>query len=256
MYQFNSFKSTAEQMIENLEDKVFDLMREQSQPFLKLMSYYKCAMLELETKFKVLNEEYSLEYNRNPISSIKTRLKSPTSIKGKLRKIGLPLSVSAIEDNLNDVAGVRVVCMTPEDVYALADALLEQDDVRLITKKDYIKNPKENGYRSLHLIIETPIFLTNQKKMMRVEIQLRTIAMDCWASLEHQLRYKNSNGIGEDISSELLTCARLSAELDDRMGNLRKQADECAEANKKHYGNNQNPLFGLTEGLGENPFQK
>ena len=225
MNRFNNFKSTANQMIETIEDKVFDLMREQSEPFLKLMSYYKCAMLEIETKLKVLNEEYSLAYNRNPISAIKTRLKSPTSIKGKLRKIGVPLTISAIEDNLNDVAGVRVTCMTPDDVYTIANALLKQDDVNLITKKDYISNPKENGYRSLHLIIETPIFLTNEKKLMRVEIQLRTIAMDCWASLEHQLRYKNNHCLTDEISNELLKCAELSAELDFRMGKLRQKAD-------------------------------
>lgn len=227
MRQFDSLRNKAEQITVNIEDRVLDFMREQGQPFAELMSYYKCAILEIETKFRVLNEEYSLKHNHNPISSIKTRLKSPESIKGKLRKLNVPLSVAGIEENLNDVAGVRVTCMTPEEVYALADALLKQDDVTLIQKKDYIANPKENGYRSLHLIVETPIFLTNQKKMMRVEIQLRTIAMDCWASLEHQLRYKSDNGMAAEMSDELLKCAELSAELDFRMGELRKMADRA-----------------------------
>lgn len=228
MIPTSTFKNAAEQIAEALEDRAFDILREKSRPFTRLMSYYKCAMLEIETKFQVLNEEYSLTYNRNPISTIKTRLKSIDSIKGKLRKKELPLTVESIEQNLSDVAGVRVTCMTPEDVYMLAEALLKQDDVHLIEKKDYIKNPKENGYRSLHLIIETPIFLTDEKKMMRVEIQLRTIAMDCWASLEHQLRYKSGSADSGDMSAELLECARLSAELDLRMGRLRAKADNAA----------------------------
>lgn len=251
MNQFNGLKSTAEQIIDNFEDKMFDLMKEQSKPFVRLMSYYKCAMLEIETKFKVLNEEYSLEYNRNPINTIKTRLKSPASIKGKLKKNNVPFSVASIESNLNDVAGIRVTCATLQDVYKLADALLKQDDVSLIKKKDYIQNPKENGYRSLHLIVEIPIFLTNEKKMMRVEIQLRTIAMDCWASLEHQLRYKTENDSAGDMSGELLKCAELSAELDYRMGKLRQQADEAAE-NENRNGEKKNPLFELAEKWGNN----
>lgn len=206
---------------EHIEDTFFDLLKEQAAPFERLMRYYKCAMLEIETKLKVLNEEYSLAYNRNPINTIKTRLKSASSIKGKLRKKGLSLSIDAIEENLNDVAGVRVTCMTVNDVYAIADALLKQDDINLIKMKDYIKNPKPNGYRSLHLIVETPIFLSDEKKQMRVEIQLRTIAMDCWAALEHQLRYKCAEKeLSELTGYELLKCAELSAELDARMGKL------------------------------------
>jgi len=189
--------------------------------FVKLMSYYKCAMMELETKLNVLNEEFSLRHDRNPINSIKTRLKKPQSIKEKLNKNSLPYSIESIEENLNDVAGVRVCCSFIEDVYMLADALLKQDDITLINMKDYIKNPKKNGYRSLHLIISIPIFLANEKKSMRVEIQLRTIAMDFWASLEHQLRYKKDRDFTEDMAAELLECANMSAELDEKMSNLR-----------------------------------
>ena len=181
--------------------------------------------MEVETKFNVLNEEYSLQYDRNPISSIKTRLKSPISIKEKLERNDFPVTTESIEQNLADVAGIRVICSFPEDVYALANALLRQDDIQLVKKKDYIKNPKENGYRSLHLIVAVPIFLSCEKRIMHVEIQLRTIAMDFWASLEHQIRYKKDTEFTEDMMKELYECARVSAELDMRMDELRKKCD-------------------------------
>ena len=193
--------------------------------FNKLMAYYKCAIMEIETKFNVLNEEYSLQYDRNPISSIKTRLKSPVSIKEKLARHDYPMTTKSIEENLNDVAGIRVICSFPEDVYALANALLRQDDIVLVKKKDYIKNPKENGYRSLHLIVAVPIFLSCEKRIMHVEIQLRTIAMDFWASLEHQLRYKKDTEFTKDMMKELYECAKISADLDTRMDELRKRCD-------------------------------
>ena len=179
-----------------------------------------------DLKLNVLNQEFSLRYDRNPISSIKTRLKKPMSIRGKLERRGLAVSVENIEQHLNDVAGVRVVCSFPEDVRTLAKALLKQDDVILIEKKDYILNPKPNGYRSLHLIVAVPIFLAHEKRTMRVEIQLRTIAMDFWASLEHQLRYKKDVDFTEDMAKELKFCADLSAELDRRMDALREQVQE------------------------------
>ena len=200
-----------------------DNTMQQYQAFSKLMAYYRCAMMEIETKFNVLNVEYSLRYDRNPISGIRTRLKSPVSIREKLTRRGIPVSVENIESVLNDVAGVRVVCSFPEDVYTIADALLQQDDVELIEKKDYILNPKSNGYRSLHLIVAVPIYLAHEKRKMRVEIQLRTIAMDFWASLEHQLRYKKDVNFTEDMAKELKFCADLSAELDRRMDSLREQ---------------------------------
>lgn len=190
--------------------------------YASLMSYYKCAMMEVETKFNVLNEEFSLRYDRNPINSIKSRLKSPKSIIDKLEKKNCKPSIANIEAKLNDIAGVRVCCSFIEDVYLLSDALLKQDDVRLIEKKDYIKNPKPNGYRSLHLIIAVPIFLANEKREMKVEIQLRTIAMDFWASLEHQMRYKKDIVFTEEMQRELFSCAEVSADLDRRMSELRK----------------------------------
>lgn len=189
----------------------------------KIMAYYKCAMMEIETKFNVLNEEFSLRYDRNPINGMKSRIKKMTSIVEKLERKGLPISLESIENGLNDVAGIRVICSFADDVYMLADALLKQDDITLIEKKDYIANPKPNGYRSLHLIVSVPIFLAHEKKSMKVEIQLRTIAMDSWASLEHQLRYKKDYTGLETMAEELLHCASLSAELDRRMDALRKK---------------------------------
>lgn len=207
------------------DEATLEWMQKKSREFMKIMAYYRCALMEIETKFNVLNQEYSLQHDRNPINSIKGRLKSISSIQEKLRRKNLPVSLSAIEENLNDVAGIRVICSFPEDVYALAEALLKQDDITLIAKKDYIANPKPNGYRSLHLIVSVPIFLASEKRVMKVEIQLRTIAMDCWATLEHQLRYKKDFDFTEDMAQELLECARISTELDRRMDALRNRLD-------------------------------
>lgn len=205
-----------------------DDMLEKSKNWLKeyrtLMAYYRCAIMEIETKFNVLNEEFSLRYDRNPINSIQTRLKSHESIHEKMQRKGLPLKLDLIEENLMDIAGVRVICAFPDDVYMLEEALLKQDDITLIKRKDYIANPKENGYRSLHLIVAVPIFLAREKRIMNVEIQLRTIAMDSWASLEHQLRYKKDVEFTEAMANELLYCAKLSAELDAKMDALQAQA--------------------------------
>ena len=206
--------------IDSLQD---DLLREQYEAFTKLMAYYRCAMMEIETKLNVLNQEFSLRLDRNPISSIKSRLKSPASIREKLTRRGIDVTVDNIEACLNDVAGVRVICAFPEDVRTLAKALLKQDDVELIERKDYILNPKANGYRSLHLIVGVPIYLAHEKRKMRVELQLRTIAMDFWASLEHQLRYKKDVVFTDEMAKELKFCADLSAELDRRMDALREQ---------------------------------
>lgn len=208
--------------IRQIDTNDVETINERLQDFNTMMAYYRCAIMEIETKFNVLNEEFSLQYDRNPINGMKSRLKSLPSIKGKMERKGLPFTVEAIEENLNDIAGIRVVCSFPNDVYLLADALLKQDDITLVRKKDYIENPKPNGYRSLHLIVSVPIFLAKEKKPMKVEIQLRTIAMDFWASLEHQLRYKKDFEFTADMANELLYCADLSAELDSRMEKLRK----------------------------------
>lgn len=190
------------------------------------MSYYRCAMKEVETKFNVLDEELSLEYDRNPIESIKTRLKSPESITEKLSKKGILPTVENIEQQVNDIAGVRVICSFPSDIYMLSEAFLKQDDVRLIQKKDYIANPKPNGYRSLHLIVEIPIFLHDKKKLMKVEVQFRTISMDWWASLEHKISYKKDLDSDEEIRKELLECAEMGALLDGKMESIHKKVTD------------------------------
>ena len=208
--------------IDSIDEAAITEAQQKMQDFNRLMSYYKCAIMEIETKFKVLNEEYSLQYDRNPISGIHTRLKSLPSMREKLSRKGLPLSISAIEENLNDVAGIRVICSFPEDVNTLTDAFLAQDDITLIQKKDYITHPKSNGYRSMHLIVSVPIFLAEEKRRMTAEVQIRTIAMDCWASLEHQLLYKKDRPFTDEMAVELNECAELSAELDARMDSLRR----------------------------------
>lgn len=203
----------------------FDYIQEKTLELQRLMAYYQCAIMEIETKFKVLDTQFSLQHDRNPINTIKSRLKSFPSIIEKLERYNYPFTVTSIEENLSDIAGIRVVCSFLDDVYLLSDALLKQDDITLIQKKDYIASPKENGYRSLHLIVSVPIFLENEKRMMKVEIQLRTIAMDCWASLEHQLKYKKEAIFTKEMQDSLQACAKLSLELDNRMDELRKKAE-------------------------------
>ena len=195
-------------------------------PFMELMSRYRCAMMEVETKLRVLDEEFSITYNRNPFETIKSRLKKPMSIIEKMKRKGVSLSVENIERTLNDIAGVRVICSFPDDIYALADMLVRQVDIRLIEKKDYIRNPKPNGYRSLHLIVEVPIFLSDRKIPMRVEVQFRTIAMDFWASLEHKLKYKKNIDNPDEIARELAECAEVISSMDERMQLIRDQIEK------------------------------
>ena len=202
------------------KNEIKTLMQNYALPYRELMSYYRCAMMEVETKFNVLNEELSLQYDRNPIETIKTRLKSPDSILEKLHRKNHPVTVDSIEQNLNDIAGVRVICAVPSDIYQLEEAFPKQDDIRLVERKDYIANPKSNGYRSLHLIVEIPIFLHDHKRLMRVEVQFRTISMDWWASLEHKIRYKKGLQESDHVDQELFECAKMSAELDSRMEKL------------------------------------
>lgn len=211
-----------------------ELIREASREIVAIMARYRCAIMEIETKFKVLDEQFTMQRERSSIETIKTRLKSPDSILGKIKRKGLPLTLESLEKNVSDVAGVRVVCPFLEDVYFLGDCLLAQDDIRLVERKDYIKNPKPNGYRSLHLIVEVPIFLAEEKRWMKVEVQLRTIAMNFWASLEHQMRYKKDlpEDVSEALANELLDCANVSADLDMRMQHTRQSIDEALAATK------------------------
>lgn len=210
-----------------MTDSILSEIRTWGKDYMRLMSYYSSAMLEIETKFKVLNIEFNGKFDRNPIESIKTRLKSPKSIVEKMGRIGVPVSAANIEKELSDVAGVRVICSFVDDIYRLADMLALQDDVYILKTKDYIKNPKPSGYRSLHLIVETPIFLSNEKRFMRVEIQLRTIAMDFWASLEHKLRYKKDipEAHAKEIAQQLINCAQVVSDTDRQMLEIRRQIE-------------------------------
>ena len=197
--------------------------------FRELMMMYNCAIREVRTKLEVLNDELSIRNSRNPIEFIESRIKRPLSIVDKLKRYGEPVNVESIERSLNDVAGIRVICPFIDDIYSVADMLLSQDDITLIKKKDYIENPKPNGYRSLHLIVETPIFLHDQKRMRRVEVQFRTISMDWWASLEHKIYYKFEGNAPEYISRDLRECAGIVGQLDAKMLSLNEAILEAKE---------------------------
>ena len=194
--------------------------------FNRLMMEYHFAIMEVETRLKVLNEEFSHKYKRNPFESIKSRLKSPESIYDKLERKGYPLTVENIRKHLTDVAGLRVICSFPDDIYRLANLFTRQGDILLLKKKDYIQNPKNNGYRSLHLILSVPIFLSSEIKYVKTEIQFRTIAMDFWASLEHKMKYKNNVDNAEEIVAQLRDCADTIENLDYQMQNIRDKIDK------------------------------
>lgn len=224
-------KKMTDCMIENIsyEDLMNvenpELLLKKMEPFNRLMMMYQSANMEVETKLAILNAEFSLNYNRNPFESIKSRIKSPISIIEKIKRKEIPFSMENIEENIHDIAGIRITCSFPEDIYTVRNLLLNQDDIHLFNEKDYIKNPKANGYRSLHLILEVPIYLSEEKRYMKVEIQLRTIAMDAWASLEHKLKYKQDIENADLIAEKLKECADISTELDFRMQEIRKEID-------------------------------
>lgn len=197
--------------------------------FRMLMTYYECAILEVRTKLDVLNNEFKANKLRNPIETIKSRIKSPSSIMEKLERKGCEMTVDSIKNNLDDVAGVRVICSFVDDIYKVAEMLTKQDDVKVISQKDYIKNPKKNGYRSFHLVIEIPIFLSNEKKPIRVEVQIRTIAMDFWASLEHEIHYKKFTNSNAEAVKQLSECADIIYETDIRMMSIRKKLIDSEE---------------------------
>ncbi len=207
--------------IKNSED-----IQKQFHDFEQLMMMYNCAIKEVLTKFEVLNDDMSLQRKRNPIEMIKSRVKRPESIAAKMRKRGLDISITSMMDNIHDVAGVRVICSFVDDIYEIADMLSSQDDITVIEVKDYIKNPKKNGYRSYHMIVEIPVFFSSKKQNVKVEIQLRTIAMDFWASLEHKMKYKKDAQGMDFVESELKKCADSIAENDIRMQEINRMIEE------------------------------
>lgn len=210
--------------------QVPDALISQAREFQQAMMMYTCAIREVKTKLEVLNDELSIKNQRNPIEMIKSRVKKPISIVEKLQRRNLPVTLESMMNNLDDVAGIRVICSFVDDIYSVANMLVSQDDITVIAIKDYIKNPKPNGYRSYHLIIEIPVFFSEEKKNLRVEVQIRTIAMDFWASLEHDIRYKaDRSRLPAGINEEMLACAGKIAEIDRQMQDM-YQRIKAAEA--------------------------
>ena len=185
--------------------------------FQEIMMIYESAIKQLETKLEILNKEYKVTGRRNPIETIKSRIKSPDSIAKKLEKKGLSVNFKTMTENLQDIAGVRVICPYISDIYNVKDILLKQPDIKLVEQKDYIENPKPSGHRSLHLVVEIPVYLRQTEHKVKVEIQLRTIAMDFWASLEHELKYKNEQKIPDSVRRELFRVAETIAVTDREM---------------------------------------
>lgn len=201
------------------------------QKFQELMMRYNAAIREVRTKFEVLNDEFSFRNSRNPIESITSRIKKPVSIAEKLRRMGCPLTLKSVSENLNDIAGIRVICSFIDDIYMVAELLARQDDITVVRVKDYIQKPKPNGYRSYHMIVEVPVFFSDGKRPMRVEIQLRTVAMDFWASLEHQMKYKQDSADRPEIAAELKSCAETIAATDARMRGIRRRIEALQKKN-------------------------
>ena len=191
--------------------------------FQEIMMMYRCAIKEVQTKLENLNDELSTKRQRNPINTIKSRIKTPQSIYEKIQRKGMEMNMDTLLNDMHDIAGIRVVCSFIDDIYAIANMLTLQDDITLIKIKDYIKEPKDNGYRSLHLVVEIPVFLSDRKQMMKVEVQIRTIAMDFWASLEHQIHYKKMDSAPITIIEDLKKCADNIYETDIEMQGIRKR---------------------------------
>lgn len=214
-----------EELIERISanEKAIEWLQESSLGVRRLMDFYESAMLEVESKFEMLNEEISLQYGRNPISNIQSHLRPVHNIIEMMRQNDYPITLYSMEENMHDIARVLVICAFPEDIYTLRCAFLQQEDVTLLREKDYIRHPKASGYRSLHLFIEIPVFFLHQKRIVKVEVQMRTIAMELWASLDNQLRYRKKRFVSDETVAELLECADITTDLDQRMDALQRK---------------------------------
>ncbi|WP_296878766.1 GTP pyrophosphokinase family protein [Thomasclavelia sp.] len=202
--------------------------------FFILQQVYEAGIKEIRTKLEILDDEFKIKHDHNPIHHMEYRLKSLDSIVNKLRKRNLEVSLESMNTNLTDIAGVRVICNYVSDVYRIADLLVKQSDIKLIKRKDYIKHPKDNGYRSLHLVVEVPIFLAQKVQPITVEIQIRTIAMDFWASLEHHLRYKAENEVPDGVRDELIECAKTISQLDYKMQGIHEELNKAKQRQKNN----------------------
>ena len=208
-----------------------DEFRRMVDDFFTVQCRYQAAIREVQTKLEILDDEFQMRHSRNPIHHMHSRMKTIQSMMEKLRRKNAELNIESAVENLTDIAGIRVICSYVQDVYAVANLLTSQDDVHLVRVRDYIQKPKENGYRSLHLIVEVPVFLAEGRVMVPVEVQIRTIAMDFWASLEHSLRYKAADGVPEEISAELKQTAMDIAALDQRMQSIHDRVEALASKN-------------------------
>lgn len=225
------------------KDKPLNLeqIRKLKQEFTRFMMSYKFAMDEVKTKIDILNQEFNYIHEYNPIEHVKTRLKTPESILKKVYRKGYELSLDSIKENIHDIAGIRIICSFVSDIYKISQMLAKQEDIQVIMYKDYIKNPKPNGYRSLHLVVKVPVFMSDRVENVSVEIQIRTIAMDFWASLEHKIYYKYDKDVPEDLIRQLKEAAEAAAELDKKMENIHKQVLEFK--NNQDYDNDLQELL-------------
>ena len=203
-----------------------EVVEEKIEEMNKTLLIYRSAIKEVQTKLEILDDELKIRRKRNPIEYMKSRVKTPGSIMDKLQRKGLEMTVNSAKENLNDIAGIRVICSFVGDIYDIANMLKRQDDITLIEEKDYIKNPKPNGYRSLHLVVEIPIFFSDHAEPVRLEVQIRTIAMDFWASLEHKLYYKTSGESPVHITNDLKECADVIASTDMRMQDIQREVEK------------------------------
>lgn len=207
------------------KDALADEMTHQIDPaeFVRMLQLYTSAMRKVRTKLEILDDEFQVKYDHNPIHHMETRIKSGRSILEKCRRRNIEPTIKNIQNNLTDIAGIRVICSYVEDIYSIGEYLIKQEDVELLRRSDYIADPKANGYRSLHLIVQIPLFLTEKTIKVPVEIQLRTEAMDFWASLEHDLHYKTNKHIPVDLVEELKECADTLADLDLKMQKIKNK---------------------------------
>ena len=223
----SQFKENEKTFFGNIDGAVSpEMFEEKLEEISETLLIYRSAIKEVKTKLDILDDELKIKRKRNPIEYMKSRVKSPSSIMEKLKRKGFEMNIESAKKNLNDIAGIRVICSFVGDIYDIANMLIRQDDITLIEEKDYIKEPKSNGYRSLHLVVEVPIFFSDHAEPVRVEVQIRTIAMDFWASLEHKLYYKTSGESPAHITQDLKECAELIAATDMRMQDIHNKVEK------------------------------
>ncbi|MEG0766269.1 MAG: GTP pyrophosphokinase family protein [Clostridia bacterium] len=200
-------------------------LSERMESALEMFNQYQAAIRQMSTRLEILDDEFQLRHSRNPIHHMQSRLKTPQSMMEKLKRKNMPQTIESALETLQDIAGIRVVCSYIHDVYALAELIARQDDIVVVRQTDYIRAPKPNGYRSLHMIVRVPVFFSNRKEHIPVEIQIRTIAMDFWASLEHELKYKMEGELDTALSDELRACSNEISKIDERMQKIAQVID-------------------------------